>query len=62
MDECLLTKTEMRHQDERIETRKMINYVNDIETARSYRNTETQNIWAKTLRDETSALLLKPKE
>jgi len=40
----------------------MINYVNDIETSRSYRNTETQNMWAKTLRDEKSTLLLKPKE
>jgi hypothetical protein len=52
----------MCHQNERIEKRKVINYVNEIDTARSYRNNETQNIWAKTLRDEKSALLLKPKE
>jgi hypothetical protein len=62
VEECLLTKTEMHPQDERIETRKMINYVNDIEHARTYRNNETQNIWAKTLRREESAVLLKPKE
>ena len=62
VDECLLTKTEMHPEDERIETRRMIAYVNDIESARTYRNNETQNIWAKTLRGEEGTLLLKPKE
>lgn len=52
----------MHPQDERVETRKMINYINDIEGARIYRNSETQNIWAKTLRDEESAAVPKAKE
>lgn len=60
VDECLLTKTEMHSQGERIETRKMINYVNDIESARTYRNNETQNIWAKSLRAEEGTAVLKP--
>jgi len=50
----------MHSQGERIETRKMINYVNDIESARTYRNNETQNIWAKSLRAEEGTAVLKP--
>lgn len=40
----------------------MINYVNDIVNSKTYRNTENQNIWAKTLRDEESIVVVKPKQ
>ena len=42
--------------------RKLITIINDIEQSKTYRNNDTQNIWAKTLRDDEPTAVLKPAE